>query len=64
MAKKWMGLAVRVPEEIINRFDERASLLNMNRSVMLRYLVDAFIEGRMSVRRSVETTQTNEDLHS
>jgi hypothetical protein len=54
---------VRLDQKTIRSFDERAELHGKKRSVMLRELIVAFIEGRVTIRQKPATAKANEDLY-
>lgn len=49
MARFRRGMRVRVPEELPPRFDAQAALHQRDRSQMLRELIEAFADGRVTI---------------
>ena len=54
----------RVDVDQVNLFDARAKLHGRNRSEMLRYLIAAFVEGRLTVRQPAAEKLAKKELHS
>lgn len=57
-------ITARIGAEELRLFDARAKLHGRNRSEMVRYLVAAFVEGRLTVRQPAATKTANQELHS
>lgn len=63
MSKKFTIITARVESDLMTQFNRRADLHGLNRSEMLRYLMVAFVEGRLTVRQPAAVKSANKELH-
>ena len=60
---KWQGLSVRVPDTTLKEFRVRTELMGRSVSSVLLELIQAFNEGRITIRENPEVKKLKQELY-